>query len=589
MIISKAEVYGYRNLRDIEINLNRLAIFIGDNNSGKSNLLRAITLPFLNDEIGKVSKNLGWYDINNDLKNIYFEFIVSNLERIKKSEIKIEEFIEAIPFVSVKVTFQPDGSDEFYIRKWNNSIDDAETLYKIEYKYYIEKPIQLLEHIKSILADKNEEDIKNIKMNLLPIEMFKYTVIVPSTNEQVIFNDLINFKYNSLAAERDDFSNKNTQLGSQALVNLLHNKLDDEQKVKVEESYGIFFSELKEISNLEGVLNWQETSNLENAKEFFNQITLLPNMPSISSLLNNVRLGVGDEYLYSQGLGYRNLVYLLVMINSIEVNQEIALNILTIEEPEAHLSVNNEKLLASFINSILSTSKKTQLFISTHSSQFLNKLELENVTVVKEGKAFSLKSVIKTDHLNYLAKKPNLDFLKFLFSRRCILVEGPSEEMLIKSYLSMQDRELNDIEVISLHKGFTTMLDIWLKVNSGTSHRIGIIRDFDNQPNAQRNHEKYSDQHENVFVTTTTEYTLEPEFVKTEANFSKLKAYFIDKHNWREEDIEAPDALAKKWQGAKTDIMLKFCQDFGSEQLEGITLPKHIARILNFLKSGTKE
>lgn len=588
MIISKAHVYGYRNLKDIEIELNRLVIFIGENNSGKSNLLRAITLPFLNDEMGSVSKILGWHDINNDLKKEYFEFIIENFERIKESGVEVKEFTSFIPFVTVNVTFKPNGADEYYVRKWNNSIDEEEPQYQIEYRYYVENPNQLLEHVMKILSDKSKDAIENIKMNLLPIEMYKYSVVIPSTNEQVTFNDLISFKYNSLAAERDDFSNKNTQLGSKALVNLLHNKLDDEQKVRVEESYGTFFKDLKEISNVEGVFNWQETSYLENAKDFFDKITLLPNMPSISSLLNNVRLGIGEEYLHSQGLGYRNLVYLLVMMNSIEINQDMALNILTIEEPEAHLCVSNEILLASFINASISSSEKTQLFISTHSSEFLNKLELKNVTVVTEGKAFALKSVTESKDLDYLAKKPNLDFLKFLFSRRCILVEGPSEEMLIKSYLSIQKNALNDIEVISLHKGFATMLDIWLKVNDGTSHRIGIIRDFDNQPNAQRNHETYN-VFDNILVTTTSEYTLEPEFVKTDQNYEKLKSYFKEEHGWDDEDINTSEALADKWRNAKADTMLKFCQDFGSDHLEDIALPKHIEKVLKFLQSGVKE
>lgn len=588
MLISSACIKGYRNLKNVELKLNRLVIFIGENNSGKSNLLKAITLPFLNNEIGNVSKNLGWHDINTDLKNTYFEFIKTNLENIKDSEIDIKDFDSIIPSVSVMVTFEPQGADEFYVRKWNNSLDEDKALYKIEYRYYVENPNQLLEHITKILTDKCENDVDNMKLNLLPIEMFKYSIVVPTTNEQVAFNDLICFKYNSLAAERDDFSYKNTQLGSQALVNLLHNKLGDEQKVKVEESYGKFFNDLKEISNLEGIFNWQETSGIENAKEFFDQISLLPNMPSINSLLNNVRLGIGDEYLYSQGLGYRNLIYLLVMMNSLDVNPDIALNILTVEEPEAHLCISNERLLASFINSTINSSKQMQLFISTHSSEFLNKLELKNVTIVKEGKAFSLTAVAEENELGYLAKKPNLDFLKFLFSRRCILVEGPSEEMLIKSYLSFQKNVLNDIEVISLHKGFKNMLDIWLKVNEGTSNRIGIIRDFDNEPKAQRSHEEYND-HQNIFVTTTTEYTLEPEFVKTDKNFDNLKKYFSEEHGWKDDEIYTPDALSDKWRTAKTDIMLKFCQDFGTGHLEDISLPKHIEKVLKFLQCGVKE
>lgn len=503
-------------------------------------------------------------------------------------EIDIKEFESIIPSVSVMVAFEPRGADEYYVRKWNNSLDDEKPLYQIEYRYVVENPNQLLEHISRILTDKCEGDVENMKLNLLPIEMFKYSIVVPSTNEQVAFNDLISFKYDSLAAERDDFSFKNTQLGSQALVNLLHNKLGDEQKVKVEESYGRFFNELKEISNLEGIFNWQETSDIENAKEFFNQISLLPNMPSINSLLNNVRLGMGDEYLHSQGLGYRNLIYLLVMMNSLEVNPDIALNILTVEEPEAHLCLSNERLLASFINSTINSSKQMQLFISTHSSEFLNKLELKNVSVVKEGKAFSLKAVTEEEDLDYLAKKPNLDFLKFLFSRKCILVEGPSEEMLIKSYLGFQKNVLNDIQVISLHKGFKNMLNIWLKINEGTSNRIGIIRDFDDQPKAQRNHEKYNE-YQNIFVTTTTEYTLEPEFVKTGENLEKLKKYFAEQHGWKDDEIKTADALSDKWRSAKTDIMLKFCQDFGTGHLEDISLPNHIEKVLKFLQSGAKE
>lgn len=588
MIISRLKIKGYRNLKDIDIVLNRLAIFIGENNGGKSNLLRAITLPFLNDEIGTVSKHLGWHDINNELKLQYFTFISGNLDRLKSGVVEEDEFVRYIPSVTVNVTFKPDGADEYYVHKWVNSIVEEDAQYNIEYRYCVENPQELLAHITSILADKDEDSIENIKMNLLPMELFKYSIVVPSTDEKVAFNDLINFKYNALAAERDDFSNKNTQLGSKSLVNLLHNKLTNEQKVQVEQSYGTFFKDLKEISDLEGVFNWQQDSNLENAKDFFEQITLLPNMPSMNSLLNNVRLGFGEDYLQNQGLGYRNLVYLLVMMNSLEINNEIALNILTLEEPEAHLCVSNERLFASFIHSIIHSSSKTQLFISTHSSEFLNKLELKNITVVTEGNMFSLMSVAQEEELDYLARKPNLDFLKFLFSRNCILVEGPTEEMLIKSYLSLQNNILHDIEVISLHKGFTKMLDIWLKVNNMTSHRIGIIRDYDNQPAAEERHSDYNS-NSNIYVTTTSEYTLEPEFVSTGENFEKLKTYFGEIHNWQEEDINSPQALSDKWRNAKALTMLKFCQDFGSGHLEDIELPGHISRVLKFLQTGVKE
>jgi putative ATP-dependent endonuclease of OLD family len=584
--ISNIKVNNYRNLRTVDIDTNGVVVLIGDNNSGKSNLLRAITLPFMNHEIGAVNKNLGWQDINRDVKQDYYSFIEENLGKFKDNECELDQFIAHIPSVSVEVSFTPQKiAEEYYVRNWTNSLDTATPTFTIKYEYKVEDPQDLLHHISDILQD--VESIDDLKMNLLPIEFYKHQTIIPTTNEKVSFTDLAYFKYNALAAERDDFSNKASQLGSKSLVSLLHSKMNSDDKKKVEQSYETFFNDLKDISSLEKVFNWQESSDLENAKDFFEKITLLPNIPTMNSLLNNVRLGYGDEYLNAQGLGYRNLIYLFVMLNSLSIESNVALNILTIEEPEAHLSVSNEHLLASFINTTMSNNNQLQLFVSTHSSEFLNKLELKNVAIVAEGKTYALKKELEGDQLDYLAKKPNLDFLKFLYSRNCILVEGPTEEMLIKSYLSTQTNQLNDIEVISLHKGFRDMLNIWLKVNQDSNHKIGIIRDYDNQPKAQQDHEDYN-HHSNIYVTTTKEYTLEPEFVKTGDNFDKLKKYFTTEHGWEDVDIDTKDKLSEKWKKAKTDTMLRFCRDIGTDALKDVEMPNHISKVIQFLKTGDK-
>lgn len=586
MLISKCYIKGYRNLKEINVEFNRLTILIGENNSGKSNLLRAITLPFFNDEVGTINKNLGWNDINNDLKKTYFNFISDNIENIRTDNIQLEKFEQIIPKVIVNVTFKPDGADEYYVHKWIKSLDNEESEYSIQYEYLIDDTKSLFQLVKAIISSNEDNNIEDIRMNLLPIELYKYIIINPITKENISYNDLLNFKYNSLAAERDEFSNSNTNMGSKALVKLLHDKLTNSQKVKVELSYERFFKDLKDVSDLDDIFNWQDTSELDNANEFFENIRLLPNMPSINSLLNNVRLGFGEDYLCNQGLGYRNLVYVLVMLNSLKINSELALNILTIEEPEAHLCINNIKLLASYINYLIESDKRIQVFISTHSSEFLDKLKLSNVTVLTQGSAFSLKTVLKDEEINYLAKNPNMDFIKLLFSKRCVLVEGPSEELLIKSYLSSQNNRLNDIEVISFHKGYIPIIKIWLKVNEGTNHRLGIIRDYDDQPKAKSKHEEYNN-YDNILVTTTNEYTLEPEFINQGNNFEKLKNYFESSHGWKE--IDTPNKLSVRWQNSKSDTMLKFCYDFGKDILKEVALPQHIQKVLDFLQSGEKK
>ncbi len=50
MKISRLIIKNYRNLKHIDIHLSDTVALIGENNSGKSNFLRAVTLPFLTDE-----------------------------------------------------------------------------------------------------------------------------------------------------------------------------------------------------------------------------------------------------------------------------------------------------------------------------------------------------------------------------------------------------------------------------------------------------------------------------------------------------------------------------------------------------------
>ncbi len=64
MYISHVNIKNYRNIRNVNVDLQREAVIVGENNGGKSNFLRAITLPLVSDEIAYTSKNLTWQDIN---------------------------------------------------------------------------------------------------------------------------------------------------------------------------------------------------------------------------------------------------------------------------------------------------------------------------------------------------------------------------------------------------------------------------------------------------------------------------------------------------------------------------------------------
>lgn len=301
--------------------------------------------------------------------------------------------------------------------------------------------------------------------------------------------------------------------------------------------------------------------------------------------MSSVRLGYSGENLSSQGLGQRNLILLLVLLNSLlDKSDDIVFRVLTVEEPEAHLCINNIHLIASFIKAFTKDNQGIQLFYSTHNTELVNKLDLKNVVVLSDGKAFSLTTELQEEEREYLSKNPNADLFKLFFSRRCILVEGLTEELLIKAYLNSKP-DLSDIDVISFHKGFTKIIDIWVSINQETTRRLGIVRDFDNQLTARREHEKYNS-YPNICVQTTKEYTLEPEIVKAGDNYNLLKDKYGAEYGWTG---LTQDQLADDWRTTMSSVMLRLCHDLSRGELSDFVMPQHIQSILNFMMAKEVE
>lgn len=585
MKISRLIVKNYRNLRDIDICLGESVILIGENNSGKSNLLRAVTLPFLTDEFNFSGKNLSWIDINNDAKKEYYKYIIENQDLILNGTLNCNDLIKKMPIITVEVQLKADFTENYFLKDLSYSIENGDILYGLRYEYKPSLKLnEMFDLIKHVLSQEkiDESSINKVKMNLLPTEYYTYSVTVPDKGS-IAYDTLKLYKYTALEAERDEFSKSKERLGSKSLVKLLQMGLTNDDKLKVEKEYNHFFEELKNISKMEHIINWQEESELKEAKNFFEHISILPNMPPMQTILNSIRLGYSDEELTLLGLGYRNLILLLVLINSLMgKKKDIALNILTIEEPEAHLCINNIKLMASFLKIFTLKNKSAQLFYSTHSTELINKMDLKNIVVVHNGKAFSLLKELKEEERDYLTKIPNLDLFKLFFSKKCILFEGTSEEMLIRSYLDSK-KELSDIELISFHKGYTKIIEIWKKVNLGTNNKLGIIRDYDYQEKAKKDHEKYDDG-KTICVRTTDEQTLEPEIVNTGINYSILKNKYGKKLGW---ENMSPKEMQEAWKNAKASDMLTICKDIERGELLDLQMPKHIKEVLDFMKNDS--
>ncbi|WP_045594745.1 ATP-dependent nuclease [Vibrio vulnificus] len=569
MYIRTVEIKNYRAFKNFEIKLSPLSVIIGENEAGKTNLFSALALPLNSNDISFNKKRLSVSDINRDAINDFYQAIIDDRE---DHEIKA-----LIPKVRIEVEFTEPKNiiEEGVVGKWIVG-EEADDSYKIRYDFRPKDAEHFVKAAKELLE--GIENIKETRWFNLPIELYDYDVTQSNNGLKVSYSDLRLISINSINAERDDFAESNTQKSNDILTKMLISSLVDADKAKINSAYTSFFDAIENTETFEKIIT--PDPDFENFfDEIVDKLECIPNLPNLKSILSNITLKSGESYLYQRGLGYRNLVYIYLLFEFFKGNKNV-LNLCCIEEPEAHLSVNNLRFATDFIyKSTQKGGSSLQTLISSHSPQVINKLELTNVIVLSGNDAIHLTDS-KKQLTNYLRKRPNFDILKLLLSNKTVLVEGTTEEMLINAILCRDNNNVNSLEVISIEQtGFTTFMDVWLQVNKGnTKKKLSIIRDHDENEITKKNHEKYDIDNDNIRVRTTTKYTLEDDLAEADGNLDRLNTLFKKK-------CKTSDEMAKFLKKSKAERMLKIADSILDEKNDDpIKLPKHIQEALDFMK-----
>ncbi|MBE3663232.1 ATP-dependent endonuclease [Vibrio navarrensis] len=569
MYIRTVEIENYRAFKNFEIKFSPLSVIIGENEAGKTNLFDALALPLNNNDISFNKKRLSVSDINREAIKEFYQAIINGKD---DDEIKL-----LIPKVRVEVEFTEPKNiiEEGVIGKWIIG-EEADDSYKIRYDFKPKDTEQFVKAAKKLLDGIG--DIKDTRWFNLPIELYDYDITQSNNGLRVSYSDLRLIGINSINAERDDFAESNTQKSNDILTKMLISALEDSDKAKINSAYTSFFDAIENTETFTKIIT--PDPDFENFfDEIVDKLECIPNLPNLKSILSNITLKSGESYLYQRGLGYRNLVYIYLLFEFFRGNKN-ALNLCCIEEPEAHLSVNNLRFATDFIyKSTQKGGSSLQTLISSHSPLVINKLELTNVIVLSGNKAIHL--IDSKKHLtNYLRKRPNFDILKLLLSNKTVLVEGTTEEMLINAILYRNNENVSSLEVISIEQtGFTTFMDVWLQVNKGnTKKKLSIIRDYDDNDSTKDKHQKYDTDNDNIRVRTTTKYTLEDDLAEADGNLGRLNTLFKKKYKTSADMAE----FLKK---SKAERMLRIADSIlDEENKDPISLPKHIQEALDFMK-----
>lgn len=134
-----------------------------------------------------------------------------------------------------------------------------------------------------------------------------------------------------------------------------------------------------------------------------------------------------------------------------------------LEEPENHLS---HARLNELIADLTGQHGQKQIIISTHSSFVANKLGLDHLIVLRDGKIVRISELAASDFFKKLA---GYDTLRLALARKAILVEGDSDELVVqRAYMDANGGKLpiqHGIDVISVGTAFLRFLELASKLN----------------------------------------------------------------------------------------------------------------------------
>lgn len=465
MKISRIEIDNFRLLKEFSVDLEEsLSLIVGKNNTGKTSLLTILD-KFLNPiEKNKFTYNDFNINFKNELKEIFSSDETISRENYVRQGIKLRIFI--------KYTEEDDLEN---ISRVLMDLDPKNNIIVLGFEYALsyDDYNKLKREYRNFIANGGEINsfFQNYEIiNYFNVRKYSFEYI---DEEKISIKDIINFKY--ISAKRA-VANKEKEGTLSKQTSLLYKKIDNEENAKIIEK---FKEQLIETDkNLNSIYVEMFDSVLQKVKTFGGIKSNETNIKIISSLQHRELLDGNTTVTYSHdddtelpehynGLGYMNLISMIFEIE-ILLNEFIRkkdekpadINLLFIEEPEAHTHPqmqyifikNIKKLLSEGIKKELiketkkeSINRPLQYIITTHSSHIVADSDFDDIKYLKLESPNNViaknLSDLKQEYANDTEQYLTISRAEAFFVDKAILIEGDTERILIPTFMKKIDIE----------------------------------------------------------------------------------------------------------------------------------------------------
>lgn len=451
MQIKTIKIHNFRLLKDSVLEMkNDLSLLIGRNNSGKTSLF-VLFEKFYNDE-----------------KFTYDDFSLSlreQLHSISNTTNILDLSIQMILEISYDETDNLEKLSEFIL-----DLDPEQNMVKILFEASIKK-----EQILPILESLNEpaKKIRYIKKNLQNfltttiysfeddddlLEANRYKLIKKDLKQ---IKNLINFQI--IHAKRNVSSSDDNK--GKKILSIMSTKYFNQKNINEPTRFSNINQTMVEMDeSLNDIYSEEFDDFLEYGKDFLGIETL----KVVSDLESNEVLQSSSKVIYGDstnhlpehlnGLGFMNILYLLLDIKMKKENfnnEAKDINLLFIEEPEAHTHPQMQYKFIDKIKKVFSEIDNLHTVITTHSAQIVSRcdfkdirylLNVNNENIKIKNFHSELKSQYGTEEeeFKFVEQYLTLQASELFFANKIIFIEGTTEKMLLPYYINKFDNQMKN-------------------------------------------------------------------------------------------------------------------------------------------------